>query len=254
MKKYHQFTEEDWSLVKATWEAWWAGTLDRPLMVIEAVDLRRRESSQIGGAAGSLKVRDLDGFITQFPLTTPEEAVLDQLEENLATVHYFLDAFPKWWPNFGPGVMAGFLGSDVEYRPGTTWFHPIKMESLSDFRLELDPENIWWQRVAAITAAAVDRWGDYFSIGHTDLGGNLDILASLRGSEALLLDLIDKPEEVDRCVAEITSLWLDYYRRLQAIIEKSPRGFACWAPCWQLACSGIAAPEPSRAALRVDLL
>ena len=233
MKTYQEFNDEDWGRAKDTWGAWWAGTFDRPIIVIEAVDLHQQQNTATGAAATSLKVRDLDGFITQFPLSTPEEAILDQIETNLSAIYYVQDAYPKWWPNFGPGVMAGFLGSRVEYRPGTTWFHPLKLDSLADLRLEFDPDNPWWRRAVGITDAAVARWGDRFTIGHTDLGGNLDILASLRGSESLLLDLMDVPEVVDRCVEKITGLWLEYYQHIQAIIEKSPRGFACWAPCWQ---------------------
>jgi hypothetical protein len=51
--------------------------------------------------------------------------------------------------------------------------------------------------VQAVTQAAVQRWGRQMSVGFTDLGGNLDILASLRGTELLLLDLHDAPSEVN---------------------------------------------------------
>jgi len=60
-----------------------------------------------------------------------------------------------------------------------------------------DARNPWWQRVQAVTQAAVQRWGRQMSVGFTDLGGNLDILASLRGTELLLLDLHDAPSEVN---------------------------------------------------------
>jgi 5-methyltetrahydrofolate--homocysteine methyltransferase len=70
------------------------------------------------------------------------------------------------------------------------------------------------------------------SVGHTDLGGNLDILASFRGSQQLSLELIDAPQEVDRLVGEITRLWLRYYDELYAIIQQSGRGTTPWAPIW----------------------
>jgi 5-methyltetrahydrofolate--homocysteine methyltransferase len=66
----------------------------------------------------------------------------------------------------------------------------------------------------------------------TDLGGNLDILASLRGSEKLLLDLTDDPQQVERLVSEITTLWLRYYDELEGITIKAGRGNACWGPVW----------------------
>ncbi len=233
MKTYREFNEMDWQRVAQNWRDWWAGALDRPLVVVEAIDF---ETGQQGGAdprSKSLKVRDLDGFITQFPLSTPVDEILDHLEFNLGRIHYYLDAFPKWWPNFGPGVMAGFLGSRVEYRPGTTWFHEVRVERLTDLGLRFDNENVWWRRAVALTEGAVARWGETVTIGHTDLGGNLDILASLRGTEALLLDLLDVPEVVDQYVDEITTLWIRYYEELFSTVKKSHRGVACWAPCWQ---------------------
>ncbi len=54
----------------------------------------------------------------------------------------------------------------------------------------------------SVTRAAVERWGEQLSIGFTDLGGNLDVLAHLQGTQQLLVDLIDCPEEVDRLVGE----------------------------------------------------
>jgi len=233
MKTYQEFDDTDWDNIAKNWHAWWEGTLDRPLFVIEAVDYSSNQKAGAGSGASSLKVRDLDGFITRFPLSVPVDEILDEFEPNLRTVHYALDGFPKWWPNLGPGVMAGFLGSRVEFRPGTTWFHDVGVSELADLQLSFDNGNAWWHRVLTVTEAAVARWGDKIAIGHTDLGGNLDILASLRGTESLLLDLLDVPEVVDRCVDEITKLWIEYYEALYSVVQNGRRGVACWAPCWQ---------------------
>jgi hypothetical protein len=64
------------------------------------------------------------------------------------------------------------------------------------------------------------------------LGGNLDILASFRDTQNLLMDAIDQPEEVDRLVSEITKLWLRYYEELDQIIRPACRGTSCWTPIW----------------------
>ena len=87
------------------------------------------------------------------------------------------------------------------------------------------------ERVAAVTRAAADRWGDRVVIGHTDLGGNLDILASLRDTQQLLLDLYDAPDEVDRLARQITPLWLRYYDEFHRLVAATNRGTSCWARC-----------------------
>jgi 5-methyltetrahydrofolate--homocysteine methyltransferase len=129
--------------------------------------------------------------------------------------------------------MAAFLGSRVSWTPDTTWFWPLEnVHSLSDIHLAYDAANPWWVRVQAITRCAVERWGDRVLVGMTDLGGNLDILAGLRGSEALLMDVVEDPENVNRLVSEITALWIRYYTELDQVTSRAGRGNACWGPLW----------------------
>ncbi len=129
--------------------------------------------------------------------------------------------------------MAAFVGSGVSWTPDTTWFWPLAgVETLADIHPVYNPQNAWWRRVLDTTRCAVERWGDQVLVGITDLGGNLDILASLRTSEKLLLDLTDDPAQVDRLVREINALWLRYYDELEAITSTAGRGNACWGPLW----------------------
>jgi 5-methyltetrahydrofolate--homocysteine methyltransferase len=93
------------------------------------------------------------------------------------------------------------------------------------------PDNPWWQRVCEVTREAVNRWGDQLSVGFTDLGGTLDILAHLRGTQKLLLDLVDAPGEVDRLLRQTNNLWLECYEALYQITRRG-RGITCWGPCW----------------------
>jgi len=212
-----RFTESDWERIARDWNAWWAGELERPLVVLETVDPVEADWSQL----------------TKYGLDTPVDAILDNWERILEAAYWLGDAFPKWWVNYGPGTMAAFLGSGISWRPDTTWFSPLEgIDSLADIHLRYDPDNPWWRRVLEVTQRAVERWGDQVLVGITDIGGNLDILASLRTSEKLLFDLTDTPEEVDRLVSEITPLWLRYYDELYAITSAAGRGNACWGPCW----------------------
>ena len=212
-----RFTESDWERIARDWNAWWTGELERPLVVLETIDPVEADWSQF----------------TKYGLDTPVDAILDNWERILESAYWLGDAFPKWWVNYGPGVMAAFLGSRVSWTPDTTWFWPLEgVERLEDIRLAYDPDNPWLRRVLDVTRQAVERWGNHVLVGTTDIGGNLDILASLRGSEKLLFDLTDAPQEVDRLVNEITPLWLRYYDELYAITSAVGRGNACWGPCW----------------------
>lgn len=221
MTTFQHFTPADWQRIERDWCAWWNGELTRPLVVIETFE---------GGQEAAWW--KFDDFLTQFPLDMPVQQVLDYFQSRLEAMHFAGDAFPKWWVNFGAGVAAAFLGSAVHYETGTTWFYSLDVERLSDIHVAYNPDNPWWRRALDITRAAVERWGQQITIGMTDLGGNLDILASLRGTQKLLFDLYDMPEAVDRLTCEITGLWLRYYDELDAIIAPAGRGSACWGPCW----------------------
>jgi 5-methyltetrahydrofolate--homocysteine methyltransferase len=218
-----QFTEEDWARIRRDWSAWWAGELDRPLVMIEQLDRTRSWD---------------DGLPPPYrlPLDWPADRVLDFYEERLPYVRYYGDAWPKWWPNYGPGIAAGFLGCHVRPADDTVWFEPAKgkPDSLEQVarQLRFDEKNPWWVRIRDITRRAVERWGTAVSVAHTDIGGNMDILSSFRTAEQLLFDVTEQPEQVDRCLTQITQCWLRYYDELDAIIGPAGRGTTPWAPIW----------------------
>lgn len=222
MTTYRDFS--DWQRFTADWKAWWDGELDRPLIVIDAID-PAFPNPQTGDFFPHI-------FLSQFPLDMPVDEVLDRVQPRLDAAHWSGDAYPRWWVNFGPGVMAAFLGAPVEYAAGTTWFHEVGVASLADLHPVYDPDNVWWRRVQDITWAAIERWGQQIAIGVTDIGGNLDTLASLRGTHNLLLDLYDAPDEVERLTHELTALWLRYYDELCAMVESVGNGTTGWAPPW----------------------
>lgn len=215
------FTFEDWQRIARDTMAWWAGELDRPLVYLTSTDpqpLPRPFNYQ-----------------SNYPLAMPADEVVDRYAPFLAATHYYGDAFPMHWINFGPGIMAGFLGSEVNSVSDpseTVWFTPARDIPIGELDVMYDAGNIWWRRVQALTTAFVERYAGLLQVGHTDLGGNLDILASLRTTGGLLFDVMEQPAEVVRLVRQITALWLRYYDELDALIRPTCRGTTSWAPIW----------------------
>ena len=68
----------------------------------------------------------------------------------------------------------------------------------------------------------------------TDLGGNLDIVASFRSSQNLLLDLYDMPELVTEKVWQAHQVWWCYFKELNQIISRNPAhlGYTAWTPLY----------------------
>ena len=214
------FTEEDRERIEHDWTAWWAGEIQRPMVILQTMDT-------FFGASRKEYTRE-------FLLEKPVNEVLDYYQARLESISFYGDAWPKWWPNFGPGIVTGFLGGKVEGMPEqhTVWFEADEPVPMEDLHFIYNDENIWWQRIRNLTRAAVERWGKKVSVGHTDLGGILDILSSFRTANQLLYDLYEAPEEVSRLTREIRTVWLRYYDELHAIIKQAGRGTTNWAPIW----------------------
>lgn len=215
-----RYTPEDWQRVERDTMAWWAGELKRPLVYLAVPD---------GSVPSPLS------YMSNYPLEMPAGQVVDCYADYLSSVHFYGDAFPWLWVNFGPGILSGFLGANVnsvDEPHATVWFTPKQETSIQDLNLGYDPANAWWLRVKDITTELVARFGKALAISHTDLGGNLDILAAFRDSQGLLYDLIDHPEEVDRQVRRVSELWIRFYDELDAIIRPACRGTSCWTPIW----------------------
>jgi hypothetical protein len=214
------FPENGWEMIRRNWSAWWAGELERSLLVLECIEPEDDSTPHYAST-----------FLGNYALDMAAHELLALLIPRLEATYYLGDAFPRFWPNFGPGIVAAFAGAGLQAVQDTTWFSPAGVGLVSDLHVELQADDPWWQRVVTITQAAVACCGQQLSIGLTDLGGNLDILAHLRGTQQLLFDLIDYPEQVDRLVGEIHQLWMKCFNGLYAITRHG-QGITCWGPCW----------------------
>lgn len=215
------FNAGRWEKVKADARLWWAGKLDRPLIHMAP-----------GGRDPGRPEPRLKGveFDTLYDLSVPAEDIVDRWDYELCCREFYGDSFPAVWPNFGPGVLAAFIGGVPKPAPDTVWFYPPRDVELPELRMQYDPDNVWFKRVKDICRAAVARWEGQVQVGMTDLGGNLDIVSTFRPGEQLLMDLYDHPEDVKRQTWDAHRLWWRYFEELNSILRPANPGFTAWAP------------------------
>jgi len=216
------FSPERWDKLTTDWEAWWDHRLARPMVMIEKYSPNERMRSI------EQKLQACSLFQLTQNVSIPD--FLNHYEQRLKCTTFYGDSWPRWIPDFGPGIVAGFIGAKVNISPETVWFEPPANGWADNSIISLDDSNPWYLRVMGITKQAVQKWQGMINVGFTDLGGNLDILASMMGTERLLMELYDRPSHVHQWVEQITTVWIEYYNNFFSALSPLQRGFCSWAP------------------------
>jgi hypothetical protein len=213
----------DWEEAKLHYLAWWAG--------------------EAFGRCGLWVTAPRDDAITKTPPDPPSSplqrwtdldyiAALNQYQH--ATTYYGGEAFPMWsGGNPGHTTIGAFLGCPVTLHMDTAWLDPILPDDTWEVAgLHIDSQNRWWLLAQALMRrAAQESPGKAIpSIGA--FGGCGDVLAWLRGSENLLLDVALSPERVQEAERYLLQIWLQVFNTLYGIVEGASDGVASWFPLW----------------------
>lgn len=161
------------------------------------------------------------------------EVRIAETERYMASRAWLGEAFPNAGYFLGPGSLALYLGSAPGYAWDTIWYEPwppAEDGALPEYNAE-NPIWVWHQEMLR-QGAEVAR-GRY-RCGIPDLVEGLDIVASLRGSENLLFDLLDRPEWVHACQERLVDLYFRYYNRCYDLCKDDDGGvstvFEVWGP------------------------
>ncbi len=210
--------------VKEIYETWWEGALDRPLVNLVVVDPPQAAVERIGPEP-PLPYRKFTGT---YGIDVSPQRIVDRWDWELGRRRYVADGYPSMWPNFGPGVLAAFLGARMIGREETIWFAPDQVETPDQLQLRFDPSNSVFSRVSEIVRCATELWNGRAQVGMTDLGGTLDVVQSFRPGELLATDLYDFPEEIERLSWEAHDGWFDAFERLAATAGSRNPGYSAW--------------------------
>ncbi len=212
--------------VKARLTQWWqGGDIGRPVMqVVAPRDEPHEELDEVavpdGVTAPKYTTTDYD-FRVNYGLRGP------------ARQEYFGEALPTVAAGLAPNCLALYQGCRGVEMPGTVWCEPcLPEQDPESVEFRFDPENFYW-KFSYNLAKDFDRLGrGKFLQQFPDLIEGLDTLAAMRGTEELLADLIERPEWVDRCMADLAQIYFAYYDRFYDVIRDEVGGsvFWAWAP------------------------
>ena len=177
--------------------------------------------------------------------------------------HAFLgESFPNLNIDFGPGSLASYLGSEIGFKEDTVWFNKCLDGWDGVPKLTFDPENKWFKKHLQLAKDCQALAGDDFYVDMPDLMENIDVLASLRGAQDILFDILDEPEMIGERIQEVTDIYYEYYDRFYDVIKDEEGGnaytvFQIWGPgrTVKLQCdfSAMMSPEDFRKYIQPSL-
>ena len=263
----------NWEETKEKFTNYWQHkNTGRPLMCVIA---RRPEVEQFSDGT-PVEGGYLDQICQGKYYNMPKELYWKDMEDKyqnaeriVARYRYFCDthaflgeSFPNLNIDFGPGSTAAYLGSDIGFKEDTVWFKKCLDGWDGVPKLTFDPENKWFKKHLQLAKDCRALAKDDFYVDMPDLMENIDVLASLRGAQDILFDLLDEPEKVGQRIQEVTDVYYDYYDRFYDVIKDKDGGnaytvFQIWGPgrTVKLQCdfSAMMAPEDFRKYIQPSL-
>ena len=174
-------------------------------------------------------------------LESPEQRWYDRdwisrnMDYCLSATFFGGEALPVWNAGYaGVSAIPALLGCPTDIDMETAWWHPILMASdMIDCRgLRLDTDQSGYQFTMRMLERAVteSRRKSLPSIGA--LGGCGDTLAALRGTAQLLVDCLERPDEVRAAEEYLMDMWIEFYTRCYDIVRAGAEGSTCWFTLW----------------------
>ncbi|MCE5279711.1 MAG: hypothetical protein ABFD92_20170 [Planctomycetaceae bacterium] len=217
--------KDDWERTKDFYRAWWA----------------HENTGRCGMWVTGAREKPLPCPPAPPRPDTPEQRWTDLdyisacAESWMGSTFFGGEAFPVWSAGHpGHESLPALLGCRVDLDWNTGWVQPVLTgDTLDCTHLKLDENNPRYAHVLRLQARAVEESaGKCIPSLVTALGGSGDTLAWLRGSEPLLYDLFDRPDEVLAAEMYLMDLWITVYNRLYEMTHKAAEGTTTWYPLW----------------------
>ena len=141
---------------------------------------------------------------------------------------YIAEGVPFLFTNLGAGCLAACIGGNYKLGENTVWFdrNPIIDDWENPPEIKFDRNSEMWQHVERIQKKGFEHSEINTSI--TDIGGILDIICSLRGTENMLYDLYDYPDEVKAMTKHVTQLWFEAFDLQKEAVKNAGQPYNNW--------------------------
>jgi len=190
---------------------------DRPLFTVRRkLDMRPPPFLAESVGEGSLvrpEELDTDAFLDWYETFLEEDTQIPD------------DGLRPAMPYFSIPWMEAMLGCPVRVHRTTLYAEPF-LDSWDELeRVCFSLDNPWLRKLVEFTQAMVERFGSRFPVCTSLLRGPGDMMASLRGRQALCLALYDRPDDLKSLAARCARMWIDVAKAQLEIIPAYAGGY-----------------------------
>lgn len=211
--------KQNWEESKKNYLDWW----NRKGIVLSMWEHLEKEGAPHDLVPKPLVARDLNQYWFD-----PQWRA-DNLHDQLSRSSFKADILPVANTHLGPGSLAAMMGAELEGGQDTIW---IRHRSGGEMKLVFDESDPVWQlHRNLLKACKANAQGKYY-IGCPDLVEGLDVLASIRGTQEVLMDMIMQPEELEEQLSRTNDLYFQVFDRIYDIIREGDEMAFCYFSLW----------------------
>jgi hypothetical protein len=208
-------TKPDFDEARRRWQVFWGGqAMDRPVLQIVVPKPGRRPVGR------------------PYPVR-PDRPIAPVIEQILAWAdanEFLAEAVPFYTMEFGPEHFAALLGAKLHYNEGsagTGWALPF-VEDWDRTEIRFRRESFYWTRTVECLRAMRAACDGKMLICSPVLSGGLDALSAIRGPRELLTDLLDRPDRIQRALADVRQAYHQVVEALSVELDWDSQGSANW--------------------------
>jgi hypothetical protein len=151
------------------------------------------------------------------------------LHYQLSKSSFKADILPVANTHLGPGSLAAILGAELEGGEDTIW---IKHTGNFNDEIVFDENNKWWQLHLNLLKACKKLSNGKYYVGCPDLIEGLDTMASLKGTEGVLMDMMLQPEMLEQQLQQINNVYFKVFDTIYDIIREGNEMAFCYFSLW----------------------
>lgn len=151
------------------------------------------------------------------------------LHYQLSRSSFLADIPPVANTHLGPGSLSAILGAELEGTEETIWIR--HREDFGD-EFTLDPNNKWWKLHLDLLKACKEKSEGRYYVGCPDLVEGLDTLAGMKGTEAVLMDMMMRPEVLEAQLQKINDYYFQVFDQIYDMIQVNGEMAFCYFSLW----------------------